>query len=190
MQKKIIPMFHYALHEGGYLFLGSSETVGDSSELFLTIDRTAKIFQAKSDYTSSKLTALSRYNLFTHAHIAAPFKTLPLIIPPAMISLREQTEKALLQNIGAVALLVDAAGNILYIHGRTGKYLEPCEGDICTNNVLKMAREGLQRELTIALHEAVKSILLSAHKVCACFVTKIAQKSILLSVHCRAFHKQ
>jgi two-component system CheB/CheR fusion protein len=37
LQKKIIPMFHYALNPGGYLFLGTSETIGGCTDLFATV---------------------------------------------------------------------------------------------------------------------------------------------------------
>ena len=54
-------------------------------------------------------------------------------------------------------MLVNAKGDILYIHGRTGLYLEPASGEACIANVLKMAREGLRNELSIALRKAVAS---------------------------------
>ena len=47
LQKKLIPLFHYALAADGILFLGSSETVGEYLDLFTVIDRKAKIFQRK-----------------------------------------------------------------------------------------------------------------------------------------------
>ncbi|HAK11242.1 MAG TPA: hypothetical protein DCO78_04050, partial [Chitinophagaceae bacterium] len=47
LQKHIIPVFHYALNPNGYLFLGKSETVGQFSDLFATLDGKSKIFQRK-----------------------------------------------------------------------------------------------------------------------------------------------
>ena len=69
-----------------------------------------------------------------------------------MLPLRELTEQALLQEVVQVGALVNAHGDILYLHGRTGLYLEPAPGESGPNNILKMARQGLRRELTTALH--------------------------------------
>ena len=52
-------------------------------------------------------------------------------------------------------MLVNERGDILYIHGRVGLYLEPVQGEPQTNNALRMAREGLRYELTAALHQVV-----------------------------------
>ena len=71
---------------------------------------------------------------------------------PGKPSLRELTEQALLQQVAPVAALVNGSGDILYLHGRTGMYLEPAPGETGVNNILKMAREGLRRDLATALH--------------------------------------
>ena len=68
--------------------------------------------------------------------------------------MRELTERALLQQYAPAGALVNERGDILYLHGRTGQYLEPAPGE-AGMNILKMAREGLRRDLTTALHKAV-----------------------------------
>jgi two-component system CheB/CheR fusion protein len=73
---------------------------------------------------------------------------------PAKLPLRELTEQALLQQLAPVAALVNGRGDILYLHGRTGLYLEPAPGEAGINNILKMAREGLRHPLMTALHKA------------------------------------
>ena len=72
-------------------------------------------------------------------------------------SLRELTERAILQQIGSVGALVNGQGDILYLHGRTGMYLEPVPGETGTSNILKMAREGLRRDLTTTLRKAAST---------------------------------
>jgi two-component system, chemotaxis family, CheB/CheR fusion protein len=69
------------------------------------------------------------------------------------LPVRELTERALLEQ-SAPGALVNERGHIFYLHGRTGKFLEPAPGDAGLN-ILKMAREGLRRELTAALHKAM-----------------------------------
>ena len=67
------------------------------------------------------------------------------------LSLRELTEQALLLQVAPTGALVNRHGDILYLHGRTGMYLEPTPGESVVNNILEMAREGLRHELTAAL---------------------------------------
>jgi two-component system CheB/CheR fusion protein len=66
------------------------------------------------------------------------------------------TEQALLQQVAPAGALVTGQGDILYLHGRTGLYLEPAPGETGNINILKMAREGLKRDLATALHKAVR----------------------------------
>ncbi|MEI6702664.1 MAG: PAS domain-containing protein, partial [Deltaproteobacteria bacterium] len=68
---------------------------------------------------------------------------------------KETTEKILLQQYAPTSVLVSERGEILYIHGSSGRYLEMASGEPAMN-ILKMAREGLKRDLTTALHSAVK----------------------------------
>ena len=163
LQRKIIPLFHYALRPGGYLFLGTSENVAEFGDIFSVLDRKQKVFQRKERFHGS--------------YYAQPDRSLP----PAMVARsstapgdtrgpgltklpwREITEQALLHQTAPAAALVNTQGTILYLHGRTGLYLEPAQGETGVFNILKMAREGLRRDLTSALqkaftgHEVVRS---------------------------------
>ena len=73
---------------------------------------------------------------------------------PPESGLREWTEKALLEFHTPACVIIDQKHNILFIHGRTGKYLEPVAGEINTN-LIRMAREGLKTELATAIHAAI-----------------------------------
>jgi two-component system CheB/CheR fusion protein len=161
LQRKLIPLFHYALAPGGALFLGTSETVGDSARQFSVLDRKWKIYlRLPGDQ---------------------PRPALPTFVPPLVDpgegtasgaaeprgdgeagKLRQATERALLAHHALAGVLVNARGDVLHIVGRTGKFLEPSAGD-AVMNVLAMAREGLRRELTIALHKAVAHKQLQAY---------------------------
>jgi len=156
LQKKLIPLFHYALVPDGFLFLGTSETVGEYGDLFATRDRKMKLYQRKDNFHSVKRTAFGHF-LPAMAMMAAehPLLTGRSAVPPGKLSLRELTERVLLQQVDPAGALVNSQGDILYLHGRTGMYLEPAPGEAGVNNILKMAREGLRHELAIALHKAV-----------------------------------
>ena len=153
LQKKIIPLFHYALNPDGFLFLGTSETVGDSANLFAVLDRKLRLYQRKEDSLGARRGAVGSFLPPTAVQEHIP-RAAGRIAGPTKRSLRELTEHALLQQIAPAATLVNAQGDILYLHGRTGQYLEPAPGEAGINNILKMAREGLRRELATALHQA------------------------------------
>lgn len=151
LQRKLIPLFHYALNPGGYLFLGTSESVSEFGDLFATVERKQKLYQRKEDLLGARRTG----------RFLPPLTTVETALPNARekpaagkkLPLRELTEQALLQQVVQAGALVNAGGDILYLHGRTGMYLEPAPGESGTSNILKMAREGLRRDLTTALHK-------------------------------------
>ncbi|WP_300156275.1 chemotaxis protein CheB [Solidesulfovibrio sp.] len=157
LQKKLIPLFHYALAPGGFLCLGTSETVGDFGDLFSVLDRKLKLYRRKDDLHGRQLLAVGRFLPPLLALDASLPRPVAKEADPAKLPLRELTEQALLRQIGLSGALVNDRGDILYLHGRTGRYLEPAPGEAGVNNILKMAREGLRRELSTALHKARSS---------------------------------
>jgi len=120
LQKKLIPLFHYALKPGGFLFLGSSETVSDFENLFEIIDRKSKLYR-KKDVTN----ALFPIGAFIPLQLKS--KQVSKLSSKAPIeskfSLRELIEQTILQHNTPVGVLINQYGDILYLHGRTGRYL-------------------------------------------------------------------
>ncbi len=151
LQKRLIPLFDYALLPGGYLFLGTSESVGEFGTLFATVDRKAKVYQDRDD-GHARFTAGTRFPS-SLVPVVAPRRPTRNDAPSALSQLRELTERCLLQHQAVAAALVNERGDILYLHGRTGQYLELAPGEVETN-VLKMARDGLKRPLSVALRRA------------------------------------
>jgi two-component system CheB/CheR fusion protein len=157
LQKKLIPLFHYALNPGGYLFLGTSETVGDFNDLFTVLDRKSKLYLRKEEFHSLSRATFSRFLPPMTAMDAALPRAAGKTAFPGKPTLRELAEQALLQEVSPAAVLVTSQGDILYIHGRTGMFLEPAAGESGTCNILKMAREGLRPSLASALHKAASA---------------------------------
>lgn len=154
LQKKLMTLFHYALQPRGLLFLGTSETIGEFGDLFTALDRKSKLYQRNEDFQGARRAALGRFlppKMMKDADQPHFAGKMPL---PLKMSLRELTEHALLQQVAPVGALVNAHGDILYLHGRSGMFLEPAPGDASINNILRMAREGLRRDLTTSLHKA------------------------------------
>jgi two-component system CheB/CheR fusion protein len=156
IQKKLIPLFHYALRPNGILFLGVSETVGNFELLFNVLDRKLKFYQRKEDAqgmlknipSQILVQPLEKDSVINNAiALKSDYKPKP--------TLREITEQAILKENLISGILVHENGDILYIHGKTGMYLEPSQGEMSVNNILKMAREGLKRELKNALKRCI-----------------------------------
>ena len=153
LQKKLLPLFDYALRPGGYLVLGTSETVGDFAPLFTTVDRKTKVYQSRDD-GHVRFAGASRFLRPppTGRGSSSPART----TPPGKDPLRDLTERALLKHHAMAGALVTGGGDILYLHGRTGQYLELAEGEVHTS-IVAMAREGLKHPLGAALRRAVAS---------------------------------
>jgi two-component system, chemotaxis family, CheB/CheR fusion protein len=158
LQKKILPLFHYALNPRGILFLGSSETIGDSENLFATLDGKSNIYKRKEYFNSEHRISVS--NIFPAGGAVRATST-PIVekesLPVMSPSLRELTEEALIKYVVHAATLVNEKGDLLYLHGQTGTYFELPSGEPGVSNVIKMARKGLQRGLSIALHKAAQT---------------------------------
>jgi two-component system, chemotaxis family, CheB/CheR fusion protein len=150
LQKQLLGQFHYSLNPGGILFLGNSEYTGMNSELFKPIDSKHRIFKSQEIDTPRRLQTNTR---------AVPSMALnrptddPIEKHPASGGMRKWIESTLLEYHTPAAVIIDSEHKILFIHGRTGKYLELVPGEGSTN-LVQMAREGLKSELASALHSA------------------------------------
>jgi len=153
--EKTAPLFHYALNTGGFLLMGSSETVGTFGNLFISVDRKLKLYRRREYQTGTHRPELGTFlPPLTRSEASSP----PVAVKKArlkIMSLREIMEQVLLNHIVSSAALINLRGDILYLHGRTSMYLEPTPGEVGVSNILKMAREGLRREMATALRKAI-----------------------------------
>jgi two-component system CheB/CheR fusion protein len=156
LQKRLISLFHYALLPSGKLFLGTAEGLGEPEHLFTALDRKAKLFQRKEDLLAPPRASINRFMVNSMPND----KTRVNLTPQksgSKLPLREVMEQALLKQIAPASALVNAAGDILYLYGRTGMYLEPAAGEAGVQNILEMAREGLRPSLIHALRTTATS---------------------------------
>ena len=149
-QKKLMPLFHYSLKPGGILFLGSAETVGSFGNLFAPLCARSRIFRRSE-------TALGRELVeFPPAFVAAPpARPEAPLVPKPPASLPSLADQLVLQHYASPTVLVNDRGDILYLSGRAGKYLEPAAGK-ANWNIFAMAREGLRYELASAFQKALR----------------------------------
>jgi len=148
LQKKVLSTFHYALNPGGFLLLGASESIGESTALFTTSDRKWRIYRRKDVGGTGRMPAELSPPLL--ATTGASGRVEAKGRPPGI---REVSERALLRDYAPTSVTVNDRGDILYIHGRTGKYLEIPPGEASVN-LVRSAREGLKLHLSSALRKA------------------------------------
>lgn len=158
LQKRLIPLFHYALNPAGILMLGTSETIGEFTNLFTVLDRKWKFYQRLEYLLSYQHARVNHFSSLVNPSLINPItQTINKPVTERKIPLREITEKALLAKVTPPSVVVNLQGDILYIHGRTGMFLEPSLGEAGVNNIFKMAREGLKTEISILLKEIVNT---------------------------------
>ena len=153
LQKEIFPQFHYALNPGGILFLGSSESIGNFDDLFSAIDKKWKLYQRKDTRVSFPVSKLSLLPVSGIEPSRPTLKSLSSEFQAGNIA--RQIERLLLDRYAPVSVIINEHGKIVYIHGRTGKYLEPSTGQPSWN-IIEMAREGLRLPLVSSLRMAAK----------------------------------
>lgn len=150
LQNRLIPAFHYALKPGGMLFLSTSESIGQHSDLFTPQNRKWKFYRALRTAASTRAVMSGGLSWA----VGSESKTQGTVMPKDHeINFAELTKRALLQAYAPPSVLTDTKGNILYVHGDTGMYLRPAPGQ-ATLNAIEMAREGLPLELRAAIHAA------------------------------------
>jgi two-component system CheB/CheR fusion protein len=151
LQKKLITLFNYSLNPGGILVLGTAETLGHQNDGLKEINSKLKIFQRTS---VSMLPGLIDFpSAFHRSKSAGADKTTK---PIAVDNIQTMADQILLQQFAPPSVLVNNDGDILYITGRTGKYLEPVAGK-ANWNIHAMARDGLRQVLPGAFRKAMQS---------------------------------
>jgi two-component system CheB/CheR fusion protein len=150
VQKKLIPLFHYSLNPGGILLQGSAETIGDFTNLFTPLAGKSRIFRRKETLLRPDQIV---FPASFSAGPAAGTEVRLAVKPPT--SLQALADELVLQRYAPPAVLTNDTGDIFYVSGRTGKYLEPAAGK-ANWNLFAMAREGLRYELTRGFAEALR----------------------------------
>jgi two-component system, chemotaxis family, CheB/CheR fusion protein len=151
LQKRVIPMLHYALKPGGYLMLGGSENLGAFTDYFTLVDKKNKIYQKK--YSPARLISFfSGAEYRPHRAGSPPNRK----VQPDPLSLESEVERILLNRFVPASIVVNSEMEIVQFRGKTGAYLEPAPGHP-TFSLSKMAREGLLVDLRAAITQARKA---------------------------------
>ena len=145
LQKRILPLFHYALNPGGILFLGSSETVGGFGELFVPLDKRNRIYTKKTMQSPVPLDFVARFHADQEIRVNAE--------APKTLDLQKIGEQMLLYRYSPPSVIVNDRLEIVQFFGQTGPFLDPLPGD-ATLNLLRMVKTGLHLELRTAFQKA------------------------------------
>lgn len=150
LQGSVLTRFHYALRKDGILFLGASETTGRSDDWFRILDRHWKIW-AKKDEIPARL-PLARFPTPNRREPSGPADVGVISLGQRRVA--DSVLRLLTERYVPVSVLVNQRGEIVYIHGQTGAYLEPSPG-YARLNLVEMARPGLKIELSSAMRKAL-----------------------------------
>ena len=149
LQRKLLPLLHYALKPGGILFLGPSENISYFRDLFEVQDDRHKLYVKRSVQRRVDMS----FAIGGGAG-SAKFKRKPATLAhDSPLDGQRDAERALLKHFAPAGVLVEADGEIIQFRGATEPYLTLAEGKP-TTNLLKMAREGLLAPLRTALQQA------------------------------------
>ena len=149
LQKRVLPLFHYSLKPTGFLLLGSSESVGDDSDLFAELNKKFRIY-ARTQVPSR----LSYERSFGNCppeladldeDIEREFQ--------GTVRVQERAERIILDRYAPVGVLCTERLEILQFRGDTSAYLRPAPGEP-SFNLLKMVRPSLLPELRAIIHQA------------------------------------
>ncbi|MCG6881464.1 MAG: PAS domain-containing protein [Deltaproteobacteria bacterium] len=151
LQKKIIPLFHYTLTPGGILFLGTSESIGENTDLFQPLNSKWKVFQRKTSFADTEMVYFrdSHYDAQPSVGIHEEKKL------PVTTDVQALVERAILDAYAPVGVVINDAYEILHFVGKTDRYLIPPTGKP-SFNILDMVREDLKNKLMVTLHKAVR----------------------------------
>ena len=149
LQKRVLETLHYALRPDGCLYLGKSESVAGSTNLFSIEDARNKIYSRKPVAGAPRPRATAAEP--TREGLAQMAGAVP-----RPFDLRREAERILLQQYAPAALVVDPDLNIVHFHGDTSAYLSPAAGD-ASFHLLRMVRPELLVDLRSAIHKAKKT---------------------------------
>ncbi|MCG7865150.1 MAG: chemotaxis protein CheR [gamma proteobacterium symbiont of Stewartia floridana] len=151
LQKKVLQVFHYALQPGGFLLLGTSETIGSQADLFALRDKKAKLYQKKSVATHLNNDFVFREN-HNPVVVEVPERGEDLAL---VYDLEREADRLLLDTYVPPGVIVNSDQMVVRFLGRTWPYIEPSDG-AASLNLYKIAHPDLTVELRAAIHSVIK----------------------------------
>jgi two-component system CheB/CheR fusion protein len=155
LQKRCIPVFHYALNPGGFLLLGPSETIGGASDLFFLLDKKCKVYSRRSVARSANLEFATRTGLAERPQLFRP----DVSAPPQFkkeLDFQKQADRILLDHCVPCGVIVDRQLRILEFRGHTSRFLEHPPGS-ANLSLLALVHPSLVIDVRTTVHKALKN---------------------------------
>ena len=152
LQQKILALFSYGLNADGILMLGSAESLNNFKVEFETIEAKLKLYKRTKIPFDLKIIHFPSY--FTRTKKERP--TNSMIKQKTTKNIESHTDEIILEHFAPASVLVNDSGDIIYISGKTAKYLEVIAGK-ANWNIHVMAREGIRQELLIAFRKSINN---------------------------------
>jgi two-component system CheB/CheR fusion protein len=149
LQRRVLRIFHYALNPDAFLLLGTSESVGDASELFSLLDRRIKVYLKKNTPSA----AVFDFALGARAGAEDHRSGAPIVDHRPEVSMQQLADRKVIEKYGPPAVLLNEQLEIIQFRGHTGPFLAPAPGT-ATFNIFKLARPELLMELRATLQRA------------------------------------
>ncbi len=155
LQRKCVPIFHYALNPKGSLVLGTSETIGGFADLFALVDKKNKIY-------TKKVTDLPVRELPLGSARSVDFKNSSLPLPVAPVrpvdsasDVQRAADQLLLTHFASCGVVIDRLLQVWHFRGNTAPYMVHAPG-AASLNLFKMVRPELAADVSAAVHHCLK----------------------------------
>ncbi len=154
LQQKLLPLFHYSLNQDGVILLGKAESVGRLENIFTPLHSNFRFYH-KTNGRGNR----PRFSLHSSMLPAAAKKEHRVSSDDNHSNqeknLQNAADHVLLQQFSPAAVLLNLDADIVYLSGRTGKYLEPAAGK-ASWNFHAMVHSALRKPLFEAINQAQK----------------------------------
>lgn len=150
LQDQVIPTFHYALKPGGFLFLGSSESISQHGDLFLPVDQKQRLFQSRGFGAIRPRLPMQlgqqREGQVPRSYTEEPSRA-------SSYHVKQRAEALVLERFAPAHVVIRNEGDIVFYSARTSQYLDMPRG-APTRQIWDLARSELRMELRAALRQA------------------------------------
>jgi two-component system CheB/CheR fusion protein len=150
-QERVLESAHFALNPGGFLFLGSSESIDRASELYGAVSRNHHVYQARTATTARHYPLPESISAF---HERLRVVLAPPTLPAAAVRMTfSDLHQQLLERYAPPSLVVNEEYDVVHVSEEAGRYLRVPGGEP-SSNVFKLVRDELRLELRTALYQA------------------------------------
>lgn len=152
LQERLVPLFHYSLSSGGYLFLGPSETLTKHSSLFTALDQKVRLFKRREITTRPSVDFPITEAVDRQRHLPHLDDTQVVTADPGYM---RSAERRVLREFAPAFVVVDCNLEVLSLSDNTGRYLQHSYG-ILSSNIVDMTRRSIRFDVKAALRESMR----------------------------------